>query len=112
MIDLIEVYNNMALEADEVQKEAEANQEEESVVGERMEVIAKYAELSDNLLAEEYGEGNYEEQDVTKLAEMLIVHDQEVEEAQIKVAEYAQAGQIMAHAFKAELDNLAADAQE
>lgn len=98
-MDLLSVYDDMVKEAGDVQ---EVEQEQE-VVNSRMEVLAKYAELSTNLLAEEYGDGNFSEEDVTKLSSLLIDEDIAREEAQEKVAEYVQAGQIMARAFQAEL---------
>ena len=105
MSNLIDAYNNMlesrAVEAEEAVKEAEATQE----VDERVEVLAKYAEAADNLLAEEYGE-DYNEEDVEKLATLMINYDIEQEEAMDKVAEFEQAGQIMAHAFAQELDRI------
>ena len=91
-------------EAEEAVKEAEATQE----VDERVEVLAKYAEAADNLLAEEYGE-DYNEEDVEKLATLMINYDIEQEEAMDKVAEFEQAGQIMAHAFAQELDRISND---
>ena len=105
MSNLLDVYNNMldsrAAEAEEQVKEAEATQE----VDERVEVLAKYAEAADGLLSEEYGE-DYNEEDVEKLAKLMIDYDIEQEEAAEKVAEFEQAGQIMAHAFAQELDRL------
>ena len=105
MSNLIDAYNNMlesrAVEAEEATKEAEATQE----VDERVEVLAKYAEAADNLLSEEYGE-DYNEEDVEKLAKLMINYDIEQEEAMSKVAEFEQAGQIMAHAFAQELDRI------
>jgi CHASE1-domain containing sensor protein len=102
MSNLIDAYNNMlesrAVEAEEATKEAEATQE-------RVEVLAKYAEAADNLLSEEYGE-DYNEEDVEKLAKLMINYDIEQEEAMSKVAEFEQAGQIMAHAFAQELDRI------
>ena len=105
MSNLLDTYNNMlesrAVEAEEQVKEAEATQE----VDERVEVLAKYAEAADGLLSEEYGE-DYNEEDVEKLAKLVIDYDIEQEEATEKVAEFEQAGQIMAHAFAQELDRL------
>jgi len=107
-MDLIDVYNNMISDVEE-EKVAE---QEENVVQERMDKLAAYAEKANELLIDEYGEGNYKEDDVTKLASLLIEHDQDYYEKQEKVSEYAQAGQIMAHSFKQELDKLAAEEQE
>ena len=104
MADLLEIYNNMVKEA----SEAEVEKEAEDMVEARMEVLAKYAEYATELLKEEYGE-DFAEEDVTKLASMLIEDHIAQEEMEEKVAEYAQAGQIMARAFKDELDKLAAE---
>jgi len=105
MSNLLDAYNNMlenrVVTAEENVKEAEATQE----VDERVEVLAKYAEAADGLLAEEYGE-DYNESDVEKLATLMINYDLEQEEAMDKVAEFEQAGQIMAHAFSQELDRI------
>ena len=80
MSNLIDTYNAMleeraTAEEDQV-KEAEASQ----AVDERVEVLAKYAEAADGLLAEEYGE-DYEEADVEKLATLMINYDIDQEEA-------------------------------
>ena len=108
MSNLIDVYNNMletrAVEAEEEVKVAEATQE----VDERVEVLAKYAEAADSLLSDEYGE-DYDENDVEKLATLMINYDIEQEETAEKVAEFEQAGQIMAHAFAQELDRLSGE---
>ena len=108
MSNLIDTYNAMleeraTAEEDQV-KEAEASQ----AVDERVEVLAKYAEAADGLLAEEYGE-DYEEADVEKLATLMINYDIDQEEAMDKVAEFEEAGQIMAHAFAQELDRISSD---
>jgi len=95
-----------AVEAEDVVKEAEATQE----VDERVEVLAKYAEAADGLLADEYGE-DYDENDVEKLATLMINYDIENEEAAEKVAEFEQAGQIMANAFAQELDRISNDSE-
>ena len=109
MSNLIDTYNNMlearAVEAEDQVKEAEATQE----VDERVEVLAKYAEAADGLLSDEYGE-DYDENDVEKLATLMINYDIEQEEAAEKVAEFEEAGQIMAHAFAQELDRLSGEA--
>ena len=108
MSNLIDTYNAMleeraTVEEDQV-KEAEASQ----AVDERVEVLAKYAEAADGLLADEYGE-DYEEADVEKLATLMINYDIDQEEAMDKVAEFEEAGQIMAHAFAQELDRISSD---
>ena len=59
---------------------------------------------ADNLLAEEFGD-DYEESDVVELAQKLINHDIENEQAQEKVAEYVEAGTVMARAFINELNS-------
>ena len=97
---LLDVYTNMVNSQYETEKVAEATE----AVDERVQVLEKYAELADNLLAEEYG-NNYEKEDVVKLANLLINHDLEVQEQMEKVAELHEAGIIMAKAFKAELAN-------
>jgi len=105
MSNLIDTYNNMLEnrvdEEAEVVKEAEATQETD----EQFEVLSKYAEAADGLLADEFGD-DYNEEDVEKLASLMIDYDVEQEEALTKVAEFEQAGQIMAHAFAEELDRL------
>jgi predicted transcriptional regulator len=101
---LLDVYNNMINSQQETEKIAEAQAQATEIVDERMQVLEKYAELADNLLAEEYG-NDYEKDDVVKLANLLINHDLEVQEQMEKVAELHEAGIIMAKAFKAELAN-------
>ncbi|MCK5613640.1 hypothetical protein KAR91_67870 [Candidatus Pacearchaeota archaeon] len=83
-------------------KQAEAAQvveeekvaEESGVVDERLEVLEKYAEAADGLMAEEYGT-DYEEADVIKLANMMIQSDMEQEETLEKIAELEDQGTIM-----------------
>lgn len=92
---LLDVYENMVGQAYEQEKVA-------SVQSEEMQVIEKYASVADNLLAREFG-NNYEEQDVIKLAQMLISNDIYQQEQIEKVAELHEAGVVMARAFKNEL---------
>lgn len=93
---LIDVYNDNF-----VTKEAEESTDE---ANEAEEILGKYAELAESALKEEYGE-DFEVSDVEKLAELMIEHDLYQEELEEKVAEYIDAGTIMARAFKAELEN-------
>lgn len=99
---LLEVYESMRAAQQETEKVAEAQNNVANEVDERMEVLEKYASLADELLTSEYG-NDYEEQDVVKLAQLLINHDMEIQEQMEKVAELEEAGIIMAKAFKAEL---------
>ena len=102
MANLLETYNNM-VEASNAAAEQEAMEKEAQAAGAaRVEVLNKYASAADNLLAEEYGD-DYDENDVVELAQRLINHDVEQEEAQEKVAEYVEAGTVMARAFISEL---------
>jgi hypothetical protein len=84
---LLDVYEQMT-------KQAHVNELEQ----ERVDVLAKYASVAEDLLQEEYP-NNYSQDDVIKLAEQLIINDVNAEEQQAKVAEYVQAGQIMARSF-------------
>ena len=86
-MDLLNVYDNMENEA---ALDAEWS--------ERVEILAKYASLAEELLNDKYGD-DYNEADVTKLASYLIDNDVSVHEAQEKVAEYVEAGTVMARAF-------------
>jgi hypothetical protein len=97
---LLDTYAAMKEQAIVEGQEKTAEYEE---VDERMEVLSKYAELADNLLTEEYG-NNYAKDDVVKLAQLMINHDVEVEDQMQKVAELHEAGTIMAHAFREELN--------
>lgn len=90
-MSLLHVYEKM-------QKEAEAK----ALIQERVEVIEKYASLAEELLTKEYGK-DYTQDDVVELADKMIQHDLSVEEQQEKVAEYDEAGRIMARAFVEEL---------
>jgi|APSaa5957512535_1039671.scaffolds.fasta_scaffold81471_2 hypothetical protein len=106
MSTLLEVYEGMVKSAAEAEGQEAIATEQDAVTEERVEVLAKYAAASDDLLAEEYGE-DYTEDDVIKLATMMIDHDVEQEDAMERVADFEAAGQIMARAFKTELDTLA-----
>ena len=103
MANLMDIYEAMTKTAETEPTTPEAD----AAVTEQMEVLAKYAEAADGYLKEEYGEGKYTPEDVEKLAELLIDHDMQIEVQQEKVAEYIQAGQIMARSFNEELLKLA-----
>jgi hypothetical protein len=98
------------LERYELMKEAETveqpSEEETKIAEERMELLAKYAEFADSALKEEFGE-DYTTEDVEKLAEMLIARDLEISDEEEKVAELAEAGKVLAHAFAEELQKIA-----
>ncbi len=81
-----------------MQKEAAANE----VDAQRREMLTKYASAAEELLENEYGE-DYKAEDVENLAEKLIDLDVEAVEEQQKVAEYVEAGKVMANAFIEEL---------
>ncbi len=91
MSDLLNIYESM-------NKQAEADAE----VNQRVDVLNKYASVATELLDEKYP-NNYTQDDVVKLAEALIVRDIELEESMSKVAEYVEAGKIMARSFMEEL---------
>lgn len=110
-VNLLEVYENMVKTAEKEAVVEEANAEEETVVNERVEVLAKYAAAADQLLTDEYGD-DYGEEDVEKLASMMLQHDVEQEDAMEKVAELDQAGRIMARAFRDELERTAEESSE
>lgn len=95
MANLIDVYNQMASQA---QPESHEKTAEQVAVEERMEVINKYASLADSALAKEYGT-DYTEDDVVKLAELMFNHDVEYQENMEKVAEAYQLGQIIGQGF-------------
>ena len=106
MISLIDLYNK-SLEVEST----EETTEEVKLAEEQKEVLKTYATLADNALKEEYKK-EYNEDDVVKLAGLMIEHDQKIaeEEAEIeeeanmaKVAEAVELGQIMAHSFKTEM---------
>jgi len=98
------------LERYELMKQAETveqpSDEETKVAEERMEILSKYAEFADNALKEEFGT-DYTEEDVEKLAEMLIRRDLEISEEEEKVAELADAGKVLARSFVEELQKIA-----
>lgn len=93
MTDLLKVHNNML-------KQAKVDNERK----ERIDAIVKYASTAEELLAEKYGE-DYEQEDVSKLAEWMIENDLEALEWEEKVAEYDQLGRIMANSFVDEMKN-------
>ena len=103
MANLIDTYNSMVQNANANAEEEMLQKEAEAADNARVEVLHKYASAADSLLAEEYGE-DYDENDVVELSQRLINHDIEQEEAQEKVAEYVQAGTVMARAFLNELE--------
>lgn len=88
---LLDTYETM-------QKEAEVQE----VESQRREMLTKYASAAEELLENEYGE-DYKAEDVENLAEKLIDLDVEAVEEQQKVAEYVEAGKVMANAFIKEL---------
>lgn len=98
------------LERYELMKQAETveqpSDEETKVAEERMEILSKYAEFADNALKEEFGT-DYTEEDVEKLAEMLIRRDLEISEEEEKIAELADAGKVLARSFAEELQKIA-----
>lgn len=95
-MDLLSVYDQMT-------KEAEAEKQVSEEVNDQVEVLQKYASTAEEALRDEYGE-DFTADDVEKLASMMIEHDLEQEYLEEKVAEYVQAGTIIAKAFKAELE--------
>ena len=103
MSGLLDTYNNMVAASEAQSQEEEAIKEAQALDNARVEVLTKYASAADNLLAEEYGD-DYEESDVIELAHKMINHDISQEENQEKVAEYVEAGQVMARAFISELN--------
>ena len=105
MSNLLNTYENMIASAREQEAEKEATAQETAVVEERIAVLEKYATTADGLLSDEYGE-DYTEEDVTKLATMMINKDIEDEATAEKVSDYVEAGKIMARSFKAELDSI------
>jgi len=104
MSNLLDTYNNMVANANANAEEEYLQKEAEAADNARVEVLHKYASAADELLATEYGD-NYNEDDVVELAQRLINHDVQEEEAQEKVAEYVDAGTVMARAFLSELAN-------
>ncbi|KYK22686.1 hypothetical protein AYK24_00230 [Thermoplasmatales archaeon SG8-52-4] len=88
---LLETYEAMQKEAAVAEVEAQ-----------RREMLTKYASAAEELLENEYGD-DYNADDVELLAEKLIEADVEAMEQQEKVAEYEEAGKIMAQAFIKEL---------
>lgn len=101
-MNLLDVYNEMTKEAEVAQTVETEKVAETQEVDARMEYLEKYAELADALLTEDFGD-NYTEEDVVKLAEEMIRHDIEQEQAMEKVAEAYQIGVIIAKGLKAEL---------
>lgn len=82
----------------DMQKEAEVEQ----VKLAQIETLEKFAELAEDFLIETYG--NYSPDDVVKVASFLIDSQLDSEQEEEKVAEYLQAGAIMAHGFLNELE--------
>ena len=103
MSNLLETYENMVAAANEEAYNEELSKEAEAIENARVETLTKYAAAADELLATEFGD-DYEESDVVELAQKMINHDLEAEEAEEKVAEYVDAGTVMARAFINELN--------
>lgn len=106
-MSLLERYELMK----QAEQEVEVTDEEMKVASERMDVLAKYAEVADEALKAEFGE-DYELADVEKLAEMLIQNDLQIEEEEVKVGELVEAGQVLAHSFAEELQKIASESEE
>lgn len=87
---------------EEMQKLAAEQQAAEQEQIEKVAFLTKYASAAEELLEKEYG-NDYNADDVEKLAEYLIVADMEASEEAEKVAEYDEAGRIMARAFMDEV---------
>lgn len=105
---ILDVYEKMnAVNADEEAVKI-AELEETAIEDERMEILAKYAEAADGYLTKEFGT-NYEDDDVIKLAGMMLDNDLEQEEMIEKVAELEESGIIMARSHWNELQRLAAE---
>lgn len=103
MSNLMDTYKNMQKSADDAAAANALEKEAQETTNNRVEVLAKYAEAANGVLAEEYGD-EYTEEDVVKLATYLIDRDIDEEENVEKVAEYVEAGQIMARSFVEELN--------
>jgi len=96
-MSLLDTFNEMQKEA-QVENTAPETQEE---LNEEMEVLSKYAEWAEDQLIENRGEGNYTEEDVTKLASAQIEQDTFEAIQREKVAEAYEMGHIMYEGFKA-----------
>jgi hypothetical protein len=94
---LLDVYNQMVKEAEEAE-----------IAEDRAVELCKYAEAADQLLAAEYGD-DYTEADVEKLAEKMFINDKTIEAEEAKVAEWQEAGRVMARAFIEELQTKEAE---
>jgi hypothetical protein len=99
MGDLLTLYESM-------QKTAEVEQEKNA----HIETLQKYAELAETKLKENGAE--YTEEDVVKVASFMIDHDIAYEDKMSKIAEFVEAGQIMARSFAAELQKTAEEKKE
>jgi len=104
---LLERYELMK----QAEQETQVSEEEMKVASERMDILAKYAEVADEALKAEFGD-DYTLEDVEKLAEMLINNDLQVDEEEVKVAELVESGKILAHAFAEELQKIANESDE
>ena len=89
-MSLLDTYNQMVKEAS-----ADTGNDDET-----LGVIEKYASAANELLAQEYGDGNYTEDDVVKVAEALIEEDSTEEYNREKVAEAYELGQIVYAGFR------------
>ncbi len=79
-------------------------EQEREMQNERVELVAKYASAAEEWIRKEGG--NPTESDIEKVALAMIENDLALEE---KIAEYYDAGRVMAHGFLAELNSLNQD---
>lgn len=99
MGNLLKLYEGL-------QESAEVEQEKQA----QLEIFAKYAELATEELKKLGKE--YTNEDVTKVASFMIETDLAIEEEQAKVAEFVEAGQILARAFVEEVKKQAEENKE
>lgn len=111
MAGLLAFYEEMVAqqENEKLASAPEISEEEAELVAARMEIFSKYASAADDLLAGTHGD-DYTAEDVEELATYMINEDLAIEaaeeEAQEKVAEYVEAGQIIARSHFAEFQRL------
>ena len=102
---LLEVYENELVKAASAEVEAQEVADEE-LTEEEVEFLEAVVDAANQALAEEVGEGQYAEEDVVKVASLMIDDmntENEYNESLEKVAEAHEMGTIMADAFVARL---------
>lgn len=107
LLDIYEEMEKQAQEQEEVPVQTQEQVEDTSGLSpETLEVLDRYSEAANSYLLQEFGEGQFNDDDVIKVAELMIADDADRLETMEKVAELQEAGIVMARSFTSELQKL------